>query len=114
MKRIFYSSGSVVTTDRVAEAVIEYAQQLARGETSDAVMIPVIAGDGSAHEARLLLGPASQLAAVDEEEHVADVRLEGDVEEAAIEALRARIASLHHVAVPVDDVDLRATDPYDA
>jgi hypothetical protein len=110
VKRILYSSGAVVTGDSIADAVIEYAQELARLETSATVDIPVVIEDGTIHEAQLLLGPASQLATVDAESGT----VISEAEEAQIvDALRHRIARLHPRAAPIADVDLSATDPYD-
>jgi hypothetical protein len=105
-----YSSGAVVTGDGIADAVIEYAQELAKLETSDTVDIPVLLADGSLHEAQLLLGPASQLVALDDSPGNAF----GDQRESAvIEELREKIRALRPRALPVDDVDLTAADPYE-
>lgn len=66
MKRIFYASGSVLTSDRVADAVVHYAEALAVRETSDTVDIPVRLQTGEVGRAQLLIGPASQLVIVPE------------------------------------------------
>lgn len=64
MKRIYYSSGSVLTGDRIADAVVHYAEALALRETSDTVDIPVHLENGETGRAQLLIGPASQLVVV--------------------------------------------------
>jgi len=72
MKRIFYSSGSVVTGDRIAEAIVHYAEVLAQRDTSDTIDVPIVLTSGRSGRAQLLLGPASQLAVVPEETTVTD------------------------------------------
>lgn len=71
MMTLHYASGSVVMADDVCEAVIEYARALAAIQGSDVLVVPIVADNGSAATAELLLGPASQLLAtaaeVDEE-----------------------------------------------
>lgn len=63
MKRIHYAGDVLLTSDAVAEAVVEYAAALARAESSTELTIPVILENGMAAKASLLLGPASQLVA---------------------------------------------------
>jgi hypothetical protein len=67
MKRIFYASGSVVTGDRMAEAIVHYAEILAMRETSDTIDVPIALDSGSMGRAQMLVGPASQLVVVPEE-----------------------------------------------
>ncbi len=64
MKRIYYVSGSVITGDRTAASVLEYAQALAQRETSDTIDVPVIDEGGLVGRAQFLVGPASQLMVV--------------------------------------------------
>lgn len=64
MKRIYYSSGSVLTGDKIADAVVHYAEALALRDTSDTVDIPVRLDTGATKRAQLLIGPASQLVVV--------------------------------------------------
>src|SRR3989337_1749122 len=61
MKRIFYASGSLVTSDRTAEAVLAYAQALAQRESSDTIDIPIFGVGGTTARAQLLIGPSSQV-----------------------------------------------------
>lgn len=67
MKRIFYASGSVLTGDSMAEAVVRYAEALAMRDTSDTIDIPIALDSGGLGRAQLLIGPASQLVVVPEE-----------------------------------------------
>lgn len=89
MKRIFYVSGSVITGDRTAAAVLAYAQALAQRETSDTIDVPVIDESGLVGRAQFLVGPASQLMVVSHQgpEH--------DIDDAAtIEHISQRIRGL--------------------
>ena len=70
MRRVYYSSGSVLTGDAIANAVLEYAEALAKDGRADIVEIPVVLPSGSAGTAVLLIGPSSQLASVTEESHL--------------------------------------------
>jgi ssDNA-binding replication factor A large subunit len=67
MKRVYYASGSVLTGDRTAEAIVHYAAALATRTTSDSIDIPILLPDGATGRAQLLIGPASQLVVVPEE-----------------------------------------------
>jgi hypothetical protein len=63
MKRISYAGGAIVTGDRLADAVMDYAAALARADLADHVRVPALAADESITEFDLLIGPASQLIA---------------------------------------------------
>lgn len=67
MKRIFYASGSVVTGDKLAYAIVQYAEVLAQRDTSDTIDIPIAMDSGEIGRAQLLIDPASQLVIVPEE-----------------------------------------------
>lgn len=90
MKRVYYASGSVLTGDRVAEAIVRYAGALAMRDCSDVIDIPISLGDGRTARAQLLIGPASQFFVIPE----AEVQ-EGPEDEATIADLtqRARLLS---------------------
>lgn len=64
MKRLSYSDEFLVTDDEVAELVLEYAATLARTANADVVHIPVVDRNGNATTAALLLGPSSEIVAV--------------------------------------------------
>ena len=74
MQRIFYSGDSVLTGTDIARTLLEYASALAQNDTSDTVNIPVLRDDGSIARAMLLIGPASQLIAEDEETDQPELR----------------------------------------
>jgi hypothetical protein len=64
MKRIFYSSGSIVTGDRMATAIMHYAEILSQSEDSDTIDVPITLESGEEGRAQVLLGPGSQLVVV--------------------------------------------------
>ena len=100
MKRILYSGGSVVTGDRVADAVLEYASELARQESSDTLQIPSVSDAGTAGHTQLLLGPASQFI-VEEVETSVDDPTDADL----VERIREKTAHLQ-APKPVASTDL--------
>lgn len=102
MKRIFYATGSIVTGDRTAEAVLAYAEALSQRETSDTITIPVMNSDGTQGEAELLIGPASQLMAVTELPLGRNV----DDEDTLLSIERRIEGLLRPEAQPFDDDDL--------
>lgn len=90
MKRVTYGGGSILTGDRIADALLDYAAALARAESADHLRVPAVGADGLPAVVDVVLGPASQLLA--EAEGVAG----GDLEDAAfVEELehRARLAA---------------------
>ncbi len=63
MKRIHYASGSLLTGDEIADAVVRFAATLATNAAAAEVRAPAILDNGEVGEALLLLGPASQILA---------------------------------------------------
>jgi len=61
MQKLFYASGYVILGDEICTAVVEYARALANVGKSDLVTVPALSDEALRGEARLLLGPASQL-----------------------------------------------------
>ena len=61
MRRLYYSSGSLLTGDDVCKAVLRYARALAVTGDADIIAIPVVTDDGMAGVAHMLVGPASQV-----------------------------------------------------
>jgi hypothetical protein len=64
MMTLHYTGGSVVMADDVAEALIQYARELAATQASDVLVVPVVDENGALATAEFLIGPASQLLAV--------------------------------------------------
>lgn len=61
MKRIHYASGSLLTGDAIAEALVAYAAALALNSAAAEVRAPAVTENGEQHEVLMLLGPASQI-----------------------------------------------------
>lgn len=104
MKRIFYSSGSIVTGDRTADSVLNYAKALAEREASDMIDIPILGPDGVLGRAQLLIGPSSELMSVTEPPHASEPD-----DEVTLDSLAMRIeALLRPKSLPIDQLDLAA------
>jgi len=89
MRRVYYSSGSMLTGDAIAHAVLEYAEALAKDGRADIVEIPVVLASGSTGMATLLIGPSSQLASVTEE---SELRI--PLDDSLVDELRQRTMRL--------------------
>ncbi|MCS5714671.1 hypothetical protein NVV95_08910 [Herbiconiux sp. CPCC 205716] len=61
MDRIFYAGDSILTGSAIARALLEYAEALAKADTSATVEIPTRLDDGRIGRSTFLVGPASQL-----------------------------------------------------
>jgi hypothetical protein len=61
VKRIIYAGESLVTSSRIADALLDYARRVVLARTSVAVHIPVLEDNGTVEEHTLLLGPATQI-----------------------------------------------------
>jgi hypothetical protein len=97
MRILSYSGESVVTTDGVGEAVVDYARALIAENSADVVDIPVVFDDGELM-ASMVIGPASQLLVAPS--HDAEVALR---DELTIARLRAKTAALGpHTVLPSD------------
>jgi hypothetical protein len=88
MKILSYSGETVVTTDLLSDAVVDYARALAADNAADVIDIPVVAGEGQG-TARLLIGPSSQLISRPSEDD--DVEL---ADAPVVEDIRRRIGAL--------------------
>jgi hypothetical protein len=89
MHEVSYAGGTFVTSDEVAEVLIEYAAALANADRAASVDIPVTGlatGDSSL---QLLVGPASQLMS-------SPTEVEGSIDggEAFVAEMRVRIDKL--------------------
>ena len=74
MRRIFYASGSFLTSDAIAAGVLNYADALTRTNGSDVVNFPILLPNGSLGDASVLIGPASQLASASEDTELPEPR----------------------------------------
>ena len=73
MKYIQYDRSTFLTSDDVADAVIEYAAALAGGSRADAIAIPTVAEDGTMTTTKMLIGPSSEIVVEDAEEDELEV-----------------------------------------
>ena len=75
MRRISYAETVLGTDERLGDLLIEYAELLARTGSADTVTLPCRVGAGEVESVSILVGPASQIAAWnDDEPFGADVR----------------------------------------
>jgi hypothetical protein len=91
MKHIRYDSATILTSDDVADAVIEYAAALSGGDRADTVAVPAVAHDGTMTTTKILIGPSSELVVEDADED--ELELENDE---FVERLRAAAQSFGH------------------
>lgn len=61
MKYINYDGSVIMTGDRIAEALADYAAVLGANGRTDAVHVPTIGADGAIETSTVLVGPASEL-----------------------------------------------------
>ncbi|MGH1526613.1 hypothetical protein ACRAWC_22440 [Leifsonia sp. L25] len=111
MKRIHYASGSLLTGDDIADVIVRFAAALAHNNEAAEVEAPAVLEDGRAGEVLLLLGPASQMMAEEEQYDGPELRDEGFVtafEEkiAALGPRRATFVSNGTEDLPDMDYDL--------
>ena len=98
MKTIHYAGEVLMTGDAIADAIVSYAESLARHETSASIEVPVLTESGVATTASFLLGPASQLVAVSVDSQLDEVE---DAE--LVEYLRLERSRLDGLPVPTLD-----------
>jgi hypothetical protein len=114
VKRIYYSNGSVLTGDYIADAILDLAQVVATRGASTSIDIPVVLPDGATGHAQLLLGPASSMLSVTEAV-VPRISRGWDEDRAqdALRGVRASIRSLSHQVRPitVPDSEVSAYEP---
>jgi hypothetical protein len=61
MKHIHYGTSVILTSDDVADALIEYAAALAGGGRADTIAVPCVGPDGIMTTTKILIGPSSEL-----------------------------------------------------
>ena len=105
MKRIFYASGSFLTSDAIADALLSYADALAHSYASDVVDFPIVLPNGSIGTASTLIGPASQVASATEVSELPEPDDEGLVEE--LERRIKAIGTPRPVVQPANEIDIK-------
>jgi hypothetical protein len=114
VKRIYYSSGSVLTGDYIADAILDLAQVVASRNSTASVHIPVILPDGDTGHAIFLISPVSPMLAVPEAVMTRVSRTwDEDAANDAVRGVRDRIKSLSlgGRALPVQPSDGSAYMP---
>jgi hypothetical protein len=81
MKRILYASGGFLTHDAIAEALMDYASVLAIVNSSDVVECQGIDEQGLVRDIKMLIGPASQIMAMQTDDEAVDMYVEKTVAE---------------------------------
>jgi hypothetical protein len=81
VQRINYATGSVLTGDEIAHALVAYARALAQKGGSDMVAFPVLLDTGNVDIAEVIVGPSSQIMNVPEPSERDDVTDEDVVQE---------------------------------
>lgn len=94
-----YSGEPMLTTDRLGEAVIEYARLLLAESRADVVEIPVVRDAGTSI-ARLVVGPMSQLLALPAKAGAGDVELN---DSGAFAAIRSKLGASGHSRAATSD-----------
>lgn len=65
MREIHYAGTSIRTNAEVADAITDYAGELARRDSSEMIEVPGMLADGTPGRFSLLIGPASQIVVSD-------------------------------------------------
>lgn len=65
MRALIYAGSEFYTSDAIAEALLQYGAALADGRLAATVEIPIVARDGTTSTAVFLVGPASQIVAIE-------------------------------------------------
>ncbi|HTL40471.1 MAG TPA: hypothetical protein VL294_03265 [Pseudolysinimonas sp.] len=61
MREVVYAGGSFITSDAIAETLLEYAAQLANADRAANVHVPALDEFGQPFDISVVIGPASQL-----------------------------------------------------
>lgn len=104
MKVLAYAGGEFLTGTQIAHALLDYSQALADVGTAASIEIPIVGDDGRPAHATFLVGPASQIVAIDVLDSVEELE-----DDAVVERLKSLTRALHPVALPVE-TDSRAQD----
>ncbi|GLJ79395.1 hypothetical protein [Microbacterium imperiale] len=104
MRRITYAGDTVITTDDVAEALVELTAAVANNGRAQAVRIPIVVEESGQHdEAELVIGVGNDVlsAPVEWDEDEPDFR-EGADELRAHESFPGRAAPGDHLSIVED------------
>lgn len=104
VKRVTYAGSEFVTGDAIATELLHTSQALAEAGDAQAVTVPAREADGSIREVSVLIGPASQIVAMDVE-NVGDELIDDDAV--------ARLVRIQRELRPVAGFDTDAPDETD-
>jgi hypothetical protein len=99
VRHIAYAEAEIVTDDRLADLLLEYATLLARSNSADTVTIPGRVGTGEVERVAILVGPASQITAWGDDEPF------GEDVSTAVADLERRIRSVSHAIATSGEPD---------
>jgi hypothetical protein len=91
MKRVSYAGETFLTTDAVADALVDLTAALGRSHKAEVVELPAVDSNGEARPVRLVIGPASQISAV----HAETGYEEPDTGD-TVDRLQSRVRILEH------------------
>lgn len=97
MRQVVYAGGSFVTSDEVADAVLQYAAALANAGRAATINVPAVDEFGDPSDVHLLVGPSSQLMA-----EIITRDGAGPDGEAFVGIVAARTSELRRTFVPRD------------
>jgi len=93
-----YAGGEYLTGDEIALALLEYSESLAEVGEAAMVEIQIIADGDKRVQATFLIGPASQIVAIDVETHAGEL-----VDDIVVEELRLLTRKLRPVGFPAEE-----------
>lgn len=107
MKRMSYAGGTFVTSDEVAEALVNFVSTVPRNRRNQVVVVPEFGPEGTSTPVTLVLGPASQLMSQHEVVSYAEPETQGVAEQ-----VRAQARS-HENTARVESSNGKASLDYD-
>jgi hypothetical protein len=107
MKRMSYVAGSFVTSDEVADALVQFVATVPRNRRNQVIVVPGFDAEGTSTPVVLVLGPASQIMSQHEAVSYAEPETQGVAEQ-----VRAQARS-HERTARVESTDRKASLDYD-
>ncbi|MEU1972401.1 hypothetical protein ABZ477_12135 [Microbacterium sp. NPDC019599] len=98
MKVLAYAGSEFLTGDAITTALLDYSAALADAGTAGSVEIPVVTRDGHRRTATFLVGPASQIVAIETETSGEEL-----VDDETVERLTHLTRRLHPFASPAEE-----------
>lgn len=105
MHKIHYAGDTIVTGSEIARGLLDYAQALSQVSASATIEVPTVEADGRRGRAELLIGPASQLSA-HEEDSDAEELTDSDL----VERMRDASHRLREFGMPTPPIGIVPAD----